>query len=62
RLKQDVAKESNPHADLAKIFEGAIQRWTGGDYHHEYDESWPHFKQRVETALVNLCNELEKSK
>ncbi len=61
-LKQDVAKESNPHAYLAKIFEGAIQRWTGGDYHHEYDESWPHFKQRVETALVNLCNELEKSK
>lgn len=61
-LKQDVAKEDNPRAYLAKIFEGAIERWTGGDYHHEYDESWPHFKNRVETALQNLCDELAKSK
>ncbi|MEJ2900404.1 histidine phosphatase family protein [Acinetobacter sp. NS-4] len=61
-LKQDVAKEENPRAYLAKIFEGAIERWTGGDYHHEYDESWPHFKNRVETALQNLCNELAKTK
>ncbi|MGE4315251.1 histidine phosphatase family protein [Acinetobacter sp.] len=61
-LKQDVAKEDNPRAYLAKIFEGAIERWTGGDYHHEYDESWPHFKNRVETALQNLCNELAKIK
>ena len=61
-LKQDVAKEHNPRAYLAKIFEGAIERWTGGDYHHEYDESWPHFKNRVETALQNLCDELAKTK
>lgn len=61
-LKQDVAKEENPRAYLAKIFEGAIERWTDGDYHHEYDESWPHFKNRVETALQNLCNELAKTK
>jgi len=61
-LKQDVAKEDNPRAYLAKIFEGAIERWTGGDYHHEYDESWPHFKNRVETALQNLCDELAKIK
>ena len=61
-LKQDVAKESHPRAYLAKIFEGAIQRWTGGEYHHEYEESWPHFKQRVESALTHLCHELEKTK
>ena len=61
-LKQDVAKESSPRAYLAKIFEGAIERWTGGDYHHEYDESWPDFKNRVETALQNLSDELAKTK
>lgn len=61
-LKQDVAKESSPRAYLAKIFEGAIDRWTGGEYHHEYDESWPDFKNRVETALQNLCDELAKTK
>ena len=57
-MKQDVAKEVNPRAYLAKIFEGAIERWTGGEYHHEYEESWPHFKQRVEDALQNLCTDL----
>ncbi|OTG65015.1 histidine phosphatase family protein [Acinetobacter silvestris] len=61
-LKADVEKETNPHAYLAKFFEGAIERWTGGDYHHEYDESWPDFKNRVETALQNLSDELAKTK
>lgn len=61
-LKQDVENEVNPRAYLAKIFEGAIERWTGGDYHHEYDESWPDFKSRVEMALQNLCDELAKTK
>ena len=59
-LKADVAQEQNPRAYLAKIFEGAIGRWTDGDFHHEYDESWPHFKERVETALQQLCDELAK--
>lgn len=61
-LKEDVSKEANPRAYLAKIFEGAIERWTGGEYHHEYDESWPHFKSRVETALQHLCDELAQTR
>ncbi|WP_407307124.1 histidine phosphatase family protein [Acinetobacter sp.] len=61
-LKQDVENEANPRAYLAKIFEGAIERWTDGNYHHEYDESWPNFKNRVETALQNLSDELAKTK
>ena len=61
-LRQDVENEANPRAYLAKIFEGAIERWTGGDYHHEYDESWPNFKSRVESALQNLSDELAKTK
>ena len=61
-LKQEVAKESSPRAYLAKIFEGAIERWTGGEFHHEYDEAWPDFKNRVENALQNLCDKLTKTK
>jgi broad specificity phosphatase PhoE len=61
-LKEDVSKEANPRAYLSKIFEGAIDRWTKGEFHHEYDESWPEFKVRVETALQNLCNELAEKK
>ena len=61
-LKQDVEQENSPREYLAKIFEGAIGRWTDGEYHHEYDEYWPDFKNRVETALQNLCDELAKTK
>ncbi|RKG33774.1 histidine phosphatase family protein [Acinetobacter tianfuensis] len=61
-LKEDVAQHENPRAYLSKIFAGAIERWTGGEFHHEYDESWPDFKNRVETALQNLCNELAETK
>lgn len=61
-LKKEVENEQNPRAYLAKIFEGAIGRWTDGEYHHEYDESWPHFKNRIENALQNLCHELAKTK
>lgn len=61
-LKIEVAKAESPRAYLAQIFEGAIERWTGGDFHHEYDESWPEFQTRVETALQNLCDELAVKK
>lgn len=61
-LKEDVSQHANPRAYLSKIFEGAIERWTGGDYHHEYEESWPDFKQRVETALQHLCDDLAERK
>lgn len=60
-LKEDVEKHANPRAYLSKIFEGAIERWTGGDYHHEYEEAWPDFKQRVEGGLQNLCDQLAAS-
>lgn len=61
-LKQEVAKFESPREYLEQIFEGAIGRWTGGEYHHEYEESWPTFKTRVETALPNLCDELAETK
>ena len=61
-LKQDVSEHANPRDYLSKIFTGAIARWTGDDYHHEYDESWPNFKDRVETGLQNLCDQLAKSR
>ena len=61
-LKEEVSKFSSPREYLAKIFEGAIERWTGGDFHHEYDESWPAFKSRVENALTGLCTELAEKK
>lgn len=60
-LKQEIEKAINPRDYLGKIFEAAIERWTGGEYHHEYDEAWPHFKNRVENALQSLCNQLAET-
>ena len=51
----------NPRAHLAKIFTGAIDRWVGGQFDQDYDESWPIFKARVEKGLDNLYQEIEKT-
>lgn len=59
-LKAEVAQASSPRAYLSKIFTAAIARWTDGEFHHEYDESWPEFKQRVEQGLQQLCQDLAK--
>ncbi len=45
-----------------RYLKGQLNDWTGGDYHHEYDESWPEFKSRIEVALQDLCDELAQSK
>jgi hypothetical protein len=51
-LKQDVELMANPRAYLAKIFDGAIDRWIGEQYDHEYHETWLGFQSRVS----KLCN------
>lgn len=61
-LKQDIGHESNPRAYLFKVFEGAIRRWTSGEFDHDYDESWLEFKLRVENALDELCIQLQQQK
>ncbi|MCU4392553.1 histidine phosphatase family protein [Acinetobacter courvalinii] len=58
-LKQDVAQVANPRAYLAKIFDGAIERWIGEQYDHEYHETWLGFQSRVEIALHGLCQQLD---
>ena len=60
-LKAEVEKLSSPRDYLSKIFTQAIARWTDGEFHHEYDESWPAFKQRVETGLDDLCQNLAQT-
>ena len=58
-LKQDVELIANPRAYLAKIFDGAIERWTGEHYDHEYHETWLGFQTRVEGALYGLCQHID---
>ncbi|WP_038345753.1 histidine phosphatase family protein [Acinetobacter sp. A47] len=61
-LKQDVAQVANPRAYLAKIFDGAIERWIGEQYDHEYHETWLGFQSRVESAMHDLCRQLDATR
>ena len=38
-----------------RAFEEAAARWCGGEFDHEYDESWPTFVRRVAAALERAC-------
>jgi broad specificity phosphatase PhoE len=58
-LKQDVNKVKDPRAYLGQIFEGAIKRWTSNEFHQDYDESWPEFKDRVINGFDHLCEKLK---
>lgn len=58
-LKQDVDLMANPRAYLAKIFDGAIDRWIGEQYDHEYHETWLGFQSRVQSALHGLCQHID---
>ena len=58
-LKQDAELIANPRAYLAKIFDGAIERWIGKQYDHEYHETWLGFQTRVEGALYGLCQHID---
>ncbi|ENW96715.1 histidine phosphatase family protein [Acinetobacter sp. NIPH 298] len=58
-LKQDIAQVANLRAYLAKIFDGAIDRWIGEQYDHEYHETWLAFQTRVEIALQGLCESMD---
>lgn len=61
-IQQAVKNPIQSAAYLKEIFHAAIARWTGGEYHHEYDESWPVFQQRIEQALHTLCDDLARHK
>lgn len=39
-------------------FDGALHRWTGGEYDTEYDEPFAHFTRRVEAGLTRTVERL----
>ena len=61
-LKEVVSQQADPFEYLGQLFDHAIDRWVSNEHADEYDETWPQFKNRVEHALYDLCQELEKTK
>ena len=50
----EIAKAEVPMTRLAELFDNAMQRWHGGDYDHDYVESWSQFNERAKQALEQI--------
>ena len=53
-LLRELAREADPMAAFQRMFEQAIARWTGGEFDHDYAESWPGFRDRCWAALEHV--------
>jgi broad specificity phosphatase PhoE len=51
--------EEMSRAQFQEWFDGAMIRWAGGDYDHEYDEPFSAFGDRVDAALRRTAERLE---
>ncbi|WP_300425850.1 histidine phosphatase family protein [uncultured Thalassolituus sp.] len=39
------------------LFSGAVNRWISGEYDGDYQESWPAFTARIESALAQVIHQ-----
>jgi broad specificity phosphatase PhoE len=60
RTPHAAATSSDP-ADFQAWFEAATERWVGGEFDTEYDESFPSFGERVAATLRELTQDLPRS-
>lgn len=61
-MMADLARTLNPRRAFQQVFEQAVARWLGGEFDHEYAESWPAFQSRCVQALNDTVHELGPSK
>jgi len=54
-FKAFLASHAEPKRAFQQTFQGAMQRWTQGQWDGDYDESWPAFKARCVAALERLA-------
>ena len=59
-ITAEIAKAEVPLTRLAELFDDAIQRWHGGDYDHDYIESWSQFNERAKQALEQIRVQISK--
>lgn len=61
-FKEVISQQADPFEYLSEMFENAIERWVSSEHANDYDETWLQFKNRVENALLTLCQELAEKK
>ena len=59
-ITAEIAKAEVPLTRLAELFDDAMQRWHGGDYDHDYIESWSQFNERAKQALEQIRVQISK--
>jgi broad specificity phosphatase PhoE len=60
-VASDMLNHEDPRRAFQQIFERAMARWVGGEFHGEYRESWPVFCARVEGALERLATRVGRA-
>lgn len=61
RHPQPFAGDTPTPREFQAWFEAATERWTGGEFDHEYDESFASFSARVSRALATLVQAVSDS-
>lgn len=61
-LRRALAEDATPERAFLRMFAHALSRWQGGDFEHEYHETWPAFRARVATALRTLIERLRDTR
>ena len=54
RVEKSDKNDKKNQQLFKQAFTQAMQRWVGGDFDGEYQESWPQFKQRCLSALADV--------
>ncbi|MCC6583530.1 MAG: histidine phosphatase family protein [Chitinophagales bacterium] len=58
-LKKDIFLDKSPKEKITEVLIGAVTRWTS-EQHHDYNESWTVFSERVINGLKKIENESQK--
>ena len=58
-MKADLVRTLKPREAFQAMFEQATQRWAGGEFDYEYNESFTAFSSRVAQALGRTAAALE---
>lgn len=53
-MTRDLSAFPKPVRAFQEAFVMAVERWAGGLYDHEYTDTWPRFKARVQAAMEEL--------
>lgn len=54
-LLEDLAAQQDPNREFQRLFLGAVDRWTAGEHHGDYQESFVAFVSRVRDAAVEAA-------